>query len=156
MAAPPCCFSDSVPAFPAVDLFTLATRALAITNPYWVRPFVSLILDTIFFSRADSGFLIYKDDLWTGARTGADSTASPTHLFFRERRHKAKSMRELIWRIRAFDFRGFPDLPLLLLHWQQLRDACRAQHGSGRWGHVEFFYGLPSDAHPLSAKSVQA
>ena len=62
VAAPPRCYSETILAFPAVDLFALATRALAISNPYRVRPFLSLILDTLFFSRADSGFLIYNDD----------------------------------------------------------------------------------------------
>ena len=156
VAAPPQAYRESILAFPAVDLFRLAARALEESNPYRVRPFVSLILDTLFFSRADSGFNVLLDDLWLGSPSGDSASPAPTHLFFRERHHKSKSTRALLWRIRAFDCRGFPALPRLLRHWRRIRDACRARHLPGRRGHEEFFYGLPSDAHPPSARAVQS
>ena len=81
------------------------------SSPYRVRPFLSVVLDTIFFSRADSGFNIAVDDLWIEGH----------FLWFRERRFKGKTVHALRWRTRAFDFRGIPDLPRLVAHFCRLR-----------------------------------
>ena len=94
---------DTIKAFPASDIFVLlqhGLRALAATP---ARTFLSVILDTIFFSRADSGHHILLEDLWFEEHL----------LLFRERRFKGKAVRELRWRVRAFDTRGIPDLPEL-------------------------------------------
>ena len=128
--------------FPADDVFQMVSLGLNNSSPYRVRPFLSVVLDTLFFSRADSGFNIAVDDLWIEGH----------FLWFREHCFKGKTVHTLWWRTRAFDFRGIPDLPRLVAHFCRLRKAswvCQQGHPSG------MLYRLPLDRRDPTASDVR-
>ena len=135
-------YRDTIQAFPASDVFRLIHRGLQASTATTVRPFLSAVLDTIFFLRADSAHEIYNEDLYLTGHI----------LVFRERRFKAKATKELRWRLREFDTRGVPELPLLLRHFRDLRAAQWARRpGAGPLHLLQ----LPADRRPPTAAAVR-
>ena len=102
---------DTIKAFPASDIFVLIMHGSRATMPSTVRMLLSVVLNTVFFSRADSGHQIFSEDLWLEEHL----------LMFCERRFKGKAMHELTWRLRSNDTRGVPALRDLVVHLRNLR-----------------------------------
>ena len=91
---------DTIKAFLASNIFVLIMHGLQATAPSTVRMFLSVVLNTVFFSQADLGHQIFSEDLWFEDHL----------LVFRERRLKGKAVHELTWRLRSYNTRGVPAL----------------------------------------------
>lgn len=86
-------YQDSIQDFPAQDIFTLLREGLTTNTPYLIHPLLLVVLDTVFFSRADSTYCIYSEDLWINTY----------FLLFRDQRFNGKSIYALQFRLRAYD-----------------------------------------------------
>ena len=126
---------------PASLMIKILDVGLHTEDLFLLRAAVSATVDYIFFNRAQSGHLIFLDDLRV-----ADGA-----VIFRERRTKLKPDSDPAVRLRTWPSRGAPEVVDMLLRWGAMRDRAWAEAGRP----PAHFFTLPGERDP-SARTVSS
>lgn len=127
---------DSVQDFPASFIFQWLQLALATSDLALLRNHLCVVLDTLFFSRADSSYSTQVGDVWV------DQSA----VFFRERRFKNKGLTAPTFRVRRFDARGIPQLLGVISKFLEVRTRVWGTHTAAP--DEGLFWQLPGEPRP--------